>query len=310
MRIVSLVLLFLLLLIPHGGMSPAVRGQRRPRQPASRAAGALVEPAVSPEKLRLESIRRAALKKTATEAEIKAYMETLPRDGSRYVVEGDLLMTEEDLRVYLEGKSQEPRPVIPGPELVINLYDGQDDFYKNPAKRTLAYAVERRSFPTGADAWYRAVVRNVQAAAREWESVCSSCGIRFVYMREYDESPTTEKVNFVVRYHDVKGAYIAAAFFPSDGPLKRYFNIDPSYFTTEYDKVGVMRHELGHVLGYRHEHTRDIPGCYYEDNQWRPLTPYDAQSVMHYFCGGGGGLKLAISRTDRAGHRQQYTLPR
>lgn len=310
MRIVPFVLLFTLLLTLLGGMSPAARGQRSPRTPAGRSTSALARPADSPEKRRIESIRSAALKKDATEAEIKAYMDVLPRDGSRYIVEGDLLMTEEELRVYLEGQTTETRPVTPGPELIINLHDGQDDFYKDPAKRTLTYAVDRSSFPNGRAGWYRTVVQNVQAAAQEWEGACPGCQIRFLYMKEQDGSPTTDEVNFVVRYRDVKGEYIAASFFPSDGPLKRYLNVDPSYFTTEYDKVGVMRHELGHVLGYRHEHTRSVPGCYYEDNQWRPLSPYDAKSVMHYFCGGGGGLSLALSRTDKESHRRQYGLPR
>ena len=51
--------------------------------------------------------------------------------------------------------------------------------------------------------------------------------------------------------------------------------VDPIFFNSQYDPVGVFRHELGHVLGYRHEHIRGIPGCGFEDSRWQPLTPYD-----------------------------------
>jgi len=45
---------------------------------------------------------------------------------------------------------------------------------------------------------------------------------------------------------------------------------------------GVFRHELGHVLGLRHEHIR-APGTFCtEDSSWRGVTAYDSASVMHY----------------------------
>jgi hypothetical protein len=46
-------------------------------------------------------------------------------------------------------------------------------------------------------------------------------------------------------------------------------------------------HELGHTLGFRHEHTRAPDGCF-EDSSWRELTAYDPGSTMHYpWCPGG-----------------------
>jgi len=54
------------------------------------------------------------------------------------------------------------------------------------------------------------------------------------------------------------------------------------------------------------EHIAGIPGCGVEDNNWKPLTPYDKSSVMHYFCGGAGSMTLALSPTDVAGHRGLY----
>jgi hypothetical protein len=41
-----------------------------------------------------------------------------------------------------------------------------------------------------------------------------------------------------------------------------------------------------------------------------PLTDYDPQSVMHYFCGGVGSDQLAITDVDRAGAVRLYGSPR
>ena len=46
------------------------------------------------------------------------------------------------------------------------------------------------------------------------------------------------------------------------------------------DAVQHRGHELGHTLGFRTS-TR-VPSRRFEDNNWRPLTPYDSASIMHY----------------------------
>ncbi|MEK6320118.1 MAG: hypothetical protein AABN33_00400 [Acidobacteriota bacterium] len=241
-------------------------------------------------------------------AKFDAYKATLPKDGSYYVVEGDLLLTEAELQDYAVGKAnpdtQEKR-VVPNSELLVNLLqDGKKDYYEDVSQRTLTYAVDRQSFPNKSR--YDQLVKNVRRAAGEWQSACQTCQIKMVHVTEHDASPSTEKVNFIVRYHDSGGDYIAAAFFPHYAPLRRNLNIDPSYYTTSFDKVGVLRHELGHVLGYRHEHIQGVPGCYVEDDRWEPLTRYDPNSVMHYFCGGGGSMKLKITKSDKLGHQKLY----
>lgn len=232
------------------------------------------------------------------------YMSLLPRDGDLYVVEGDLLLTDQELQNYLVVKSQSERPVESSAELLVNVFNGQRDYYKDPAQRTLTYAVDRKSFPE--EQMYLTTVANIDSAARSWETACVECNVKFSYVKAADSAPSTERVNFVLRYKDVGGSYIAAAFFPHDGPVRRFLNIDPSYFKTSFDKVGVLRHELGHVLGYRHEHIRGISGCFFEDNNWQPLTAYDPKSVMHYFCGDAGSLDLQLTEIDRVGHRKLY----
>ena len=267
---------------------------------------ALTEPA-SPEKSKTEALRAEAFADPFNEDKLRAYMAVLPKDGDLYILEGDILLTEQEVRAYVVAKSQAQSSASDSSELLVNVHNGDRDYYRDVNQRNLTYAVDRNSFPTQAQ--YKKAVDNMRAAGLAWQNACTTCRLKFSYLTQFDTSPSHNNVNFIVRFKDVGGAYIAAAFFPHDGPVRRYVNIDPSYFNTSFDKVGVLRHELGHVIGYRHEHTRNIPGCYFEDNNWQPLTPYDSQSVMHYFCGGAVSLTLALSPLDRSGHRKLYKLP-
>jgi hypothetical protein len=119
---------------------------------------------------------------------------------------------------------------------------------------------------------------------------------------------------FTVRYLDAGGQFIAAAFFPTYPPARRRVLIDPSYFRPDlpFDPVGVLRHELGHVLGFRHEHIRSgAPSTCPEENtdEVVDLTAYDPKSVMHYFCGGVGSRDLRITDIDREGAQKLYGPP-
>ena len=145
----------------------------------------------------------------------------------------------------------------------------------------------------------------------EWETVCGECGLDFAHVKEQDGQPAAANANFTVRMVDAGGQFIASAFFPHDPPARRVL---PRWtrrsLKTPSTPVGVFRHELGHVLGYRHEHypwrLRVLSAS---ATSWRPLTPYDPKSVMHYFCGSGGSLKLEFSQYDRTGHRRLVRPP-
>ncbi|MXP65874.1 hypothetical protein E0493_21210 [Roseomonas sp. M0104] len=173
----------------------------------------------------------------------------------------------------------------------------------------LSYCVLKNTFPRLE--WYEEVVANMQLATEAWEAVC---GVQFRYAPDIDSSASVRPsgVVFPVRYISAGGAFIAASFFPNDPVSRRRVLIDPSYFTTTFDHVGVLRHELGHILGFRHEHIRSgaPPVCPHEDTTGTiDLTAYDPRSVMHYFCGGVGSRSLTITEIDRSGAQQLYGPP-
>jgi len=170
--------------------------------------------------------------------------------------------------------------------------------------KMLTYTVIKPGFAD--EEQFRLVVTNMRIATAEWEA---TGGVNFLYIATPTEAPL-----FTVEQLDSGGKFIAAAFFPNDPPEERRLYIDPSYFspTLKYDRVGVLRHELGHVLGFRHEHIRSgaPPNCPHEDtSDTFDFTLYDPKSVMHYFCGGVGSRELAITDFDRTGARMLYGPP-
>jgi hypothetical protein len=88
---------------------------------------------------------------------------------------------------------------------------------------------------------------------------------------------------------------------------------------------GTFAHELGHILGFRHEHIRPEAlqppfsyDCFDEPvsegyDPWRTIpgaTQYDPESVLHYGTGRCGPLRdFALTDTDRAAAHLVYESP-
>lgn len=169
------------------------------------------------------------------------------------------------------------------------------------------------------DEWV-AVSNALSQATADWEK---HTNINFQHLKQYDANCTESNGLVLFRVSPSYGnGYAALAFFPGDSLFKRTLYIDvqsiPGWQGGQYvDKLwpvtlaGLMRHELGHILGLRHEHIR--PGalnvsCSAEDRNWDPLTPYDPFSVMHYQeCATGANSRdLIISDYDIAGIQTLY----
>ena len=146
------------------------------------------------------------------------------------------------------------------------------------------------------------LVAALNDAAAAWESAAA---VHFVHSAAQDPTslcaPSNGAVVFDVR--PISGAaFIAAAFFPNQSRGERTLWVDDQAFSLSGSTTltGVMRHELGHVLGFRHEHTRSGLQCW-EDHRWRPLTAYDVQSAMFYPRCGGLSEDFQLSDADMDG---------
>ncbi len=192
---------------------------------------------------------------------------------------------------------------VTGGALIVNRSGGSDNKWNDADKLNITYCVS-----TGFGNRYASVVQAMADAAGAWEAVAN---VNYVYVSSQDASCTSSNnaVVFNVAPVNAGGQYLARAFFPYDPRSARSVLIDNSAFTTSPPPTvtGVLRHELGHTLGFRHEHTRPEAGTCYEDSSWRALTPYDSASVMHYpQCNGTGDWTLVLTARDVEGAGALY----
>ncbi|APR80035.1 Bacterial leucyl aminopeptidase [Minicystis rosea] len=238
--------------------------------------------------------------------ELRKRLRSVDVDGQKfYVAEGDLLIEDEKLHEYVPHSADLAKPNVP----VGSSGDGLLGIMENGKilRWPEGFVLKYRLLPKGFSSDQRATLRtNLAAATGDWEATCA---VTF-----QDVTDEEDDAVFTVRSHDAGGAFIAAAFFPNSPPAMRQMLIDPSYFSAMgFDMVGVLRHELGHVLGFRHEHIRSgaPPYCPRESlDKTIDLTQYDPSSVMHYFCGQVGSRDLAITPIDIEGAQKVYGPPR
>ncbi len=282
-------------------------------------------PSLSSRALDSNSALRGMAERSELFAKLKTSLRKVVIDSKTYyIAEGDTLLDEAQLAAYaIEREARETlwraREAASAAGLGTQRMEGQTRglvaqtqggrVVKWRPGTVLSYRVVRETF--GDQDSYELVVKSMRAACMEWEE---TCGVDFQHKSELDNLPGTapEGALFTVREFNAGGEFIAAAFFPNDPKDRRQVLVDPSYYSTDFDRVGVFRHELGHVLGFRHEHIRSEapPDCPDEDLfDTRNMGKYDPQSVMHYFCGEVGSSELRISDLDRSGAQRIYGPP-
>jgi len=187
---------------------------------------------------------------------------------------------------------------------------GTDVKWNATQKKNLTYCV---SDTFGAN---KAAVVAAMAAATDngWENMAD---VDFKYVSAQDASCTAANTNVLFDVNPVNsgGQYLARAFFPNDGRAARNVLVDTGAFdpqqTGGIPLANIMGHELGHTLGFRHEHVRpeaNAAQCA-EDNQFRGVTAYDSASVMHYPQCNGTSTTLAFTQRDREGVVLIYGAP-
>lgn len=274
-------------------------------KPATGAVEATAEAIKTTEEQLTEAAKAAREKwrgKTFEEFEATVFKE--PGEGGKYIVSGDIAIADrKQLEEFFDKLQQEDDDTAHGKltaALIVNMVNGGVDVWTSQRKKQLSYCVS-----DAFGARKPSVLADMQAATQAWEQAAD---VDFIHVAAQDAACTASNnaVLFDVRPVDVDGQYLARAFFPSDGRPDRNVLIDNSGFELDpadtLKLTGILRHELGHVLGWRHEHTRPEAGTCFEDTQFQPLTSYDAFSVMHYpQCNGGGDWSLTLTTKDKLG---------
>ncbi|MCK6548376.1 M57 family metalloprotease [Myxococcota bacterium] len=229
-------------------------------------------------------------------------------DTGIFVFNGDEIA--EDLTQLREGFARYQRTQLELEEqigqslkpLAVNRVNGADDKWPAATAANLTYCIDQRGFGSR----YNTVVSALASAAQDWEQ---SARVNFVHASA-DDARCNSRTNVVFNVRQVcSGQYLARAFFPSSNRRSRELLIDCTSFgnISPWTLTGVLRHELGHTIGFRHEHTRPESGTCFEDNNWRALTAYDSSSVMHYpQCNGTQNGDLVLTSADRQGAGALY----
>lgn len=142
---------------------------------------------------------------------------------------------------------------------LLNAQNGKGTTWSDDVKRNLTYSV-------GDGPHRKDIQRALQIASNDWSNACN------VAFREVSEKDPN-KIFRVEERNDLET--VAISFFPSAPSDDRILQVCLKNDLDPWTLPGILRHELGHVLGFRHNH--------FEDNDFIKITDqYDSNSVMSY----------------------------
>lgn len=218
-----------------------------------------------------------------------------------YVIDGDTPIRSEARLFQIWSMQQQG-------QLAVYTQGGVDVKWSPTQRLQLTYCI---SDSFGANK--AAVIAAISGAAEGgWEMFAD---VDFKYVPSQDATCTAANNNvlFDVNPVNAQGQYLARAFFPDSPRGDRNILIDATSFDPqlEWPLRNILAHEMGHTLGFRHEHIRPESGATEcaEDNDFRGLTAYDRASVMHYPQCNGTSADLSFTALDQTGVAALYGVP-
>ena len=222
-----------------------------------------------------------------------------PFENGMIITEWDLAFPDTKTLERYQGKSN-----LKSTSLIVNtLANKTFDVWSKTDRKKLIYCISN-DFKTNK----KDVVEALKVATEDW---MDAGGVKFIYKPDQDANCTASNQNVMFDVRPASaGQYLARAFFPSYKRAQRNIMIDSSSFQYSFVAMtGFLRHELGHVLGFRHEHiSKDAVNNCSEDSNFSAVTRYDQLSVMHYpQCGGKNNLQdMILSALDQEGMLKVY----
>jgi hypothetical protein len=238
-----------------------------------------------------------------------------------YRVEGDLyFFSEQSLRAHYDELVATHKSKL---AIFQRISTGFEPKFPRPRANNITYCVSN-AFTNKST-----VVADMASATRAWERVTN---VRFRYLSGQDATCDQNNANVefavmlnpasggcaVSKLHWLPGCRLSTGASARGVLLMNYTGFPPPAPQANMTPTGVLRHELGHMLGFRHEHPwapgaggcLEQPSSSTSDYTGRRLTTYDQVSVMHYReCAGPVNTDYTISKLDGIGARRIYGMP-
>ncbi|MGE0547192.1 MAG: Ig-like domain-containing protein [Kofleriaceae bacterium] len=182
--------------------------------------------------------------------------------------------------------------------------NGADVVWDATQKKNLTYCVGS-SFGANKAAVVAALA---EAADNGWHKAAD---VKFIHLADQDGAgcnAQNQNVVFDVNYNPIPSSNYAVAFWPNMPRSQRTLRVWPRTFMSPVSLTNMLGHELGHILGLRHEHIRAPMQICPEGlpDGYRALTEYDSASIMHYPWCGGSSTTMAFTESDFAGIAALY----